>query len=150
MHMKNDDYREIAQALTRVNTAITWIEEKELRKSRFNDLTLKEMHAIDAITMYDQPTASELAERLHVTPGTATSTIDRLCRKGYAQRLSDPHDRRVIRIALTKKGRLIYRTQRAFNDRLANSFLKDVDDDQLGVIRKSLANLEDFLNVNLW
>ncbi|KRM03711.1 MarR family transcriptional regulator [Limosilactobacillus gastricus] len=147
--MKNDDYREIAQALTRVNTAITWIEEQELRKSRFNDLTLKELHAIDAITMYDQPTASVLAERLHVAPGTATATIDRLCRKGYAQRLPDQHDRRVIRITLTKKGRLIYRTQRAFHDRLANSFLKDVDDDQLGVIKKSLANLEDFLNVNL-
>lgn len=48
----DDDYREINQALVRVYNGIMWIEEHELRKSSFSDLTIKEMHAIDAISMY--------------------------------------------------------------------------------------------------
>lgn len=46
----NDDYQEINQALVRVYNGILWVEEHELRKSMFRDLTIKEMHAIDAIT----------------------------------------------------------------------------------------------------
>ena len=49
----NDDYQEINQALVRVYNGILWVEEHELRKSMFRDLTIKEMHAIDAITMYN-------------------------------------------------------------------------------------------------
>lgn len=37
----------INDALIRIYSDILWIEEKELRKSRFNDLTIKEMHAIE-------------------------------------------------------------------------------------------------------
>ena len=43
----------INDALIRIYSDILWIEEKELRKSRFNDLTIKEMHAINAVSMYD-------------------------------------------------------------------------------------------------
>lgn len=39
----------INDALIRIYSDILWIEEKELRKSRFNDLTIKEMHAINAV-----------------------------------------------------------------------------------------------------
>ena len=37
---------------------------KNLKKSRFNDLTIKEMHAISAISMYNHKTASEVAKEL--------------------------------------------------------------------------------------
>ena len=39
----NDDYQEINQALVRVYNGILWVEEHELRKSMFRDLTIKEM-----------------------------------------------------------------------------------------------------------
>ena len=41
--------RYINDALVKIYSDILWIEEKELKKSRFNDLTIKEMHAISAI-----------------------------------------------------------------------------------------------------
>lgn len=59
----DDDYREINQALVRVYNGIMWIEEHELRKSSFSDLTIKEMHANDAISMYNHQTASQVAKK---------------------------------------------------------------------------------------
>lgn len=82
----NDDYQEINQALVRVYNGILWVEEHKLRKSMFRDLTIKEMHAIDAITMYNHQTVSQVAQKLHVSPGTMTATADRLVKKGYVER----------------------------------------------------------------
>lgn len=95
--------RYINDALVKIYSDILWIEEKELKKSRFNDLTIKEMHAISAISMYNHKTASEVAKELHLTPGSLTATVDRLVKKGYVERIRSSDDRRVIRLGLTKR-----------------------------------------------
>lgn len=60
----NHLYQEINDALYNTYYGINRIEEEELKKSRFKDLPIKEIHAIDAITMYDQLTTSQIAKRL--------------------------------------------------------------------------------------
>ena len=137
--------QEINDSLVRIYTGIMWIEENELRKSKFSDLTMKEMHAIHAITMYDQKSASQVAKELHLTPGTLTSTINRLEKKGYVERIRSETDRRVIRLGLTKKGRIIYRAHDAFHNMMVKSFLKDLDSSEVATIQKALRNLEGFL-----
>ena len=123
----NEREKYIDEAMKRVYADIVWIEENELRKSSFNDLSIKEIHAIIAITMYDHQTASEVARKLHLTPGTLTTTVDRLVKKGYVRRIRGEDDRRIIRLGLTKKGRLVYRAHDAFHRQMVRSFLKDLD-----------------------
>lgn len=55
-------------------------------------------------------TMRELSEALAVPPSTATRMVDWLVDSGYAERLPDPEDRRVVRVILTKVGRELYRT----------------------------------------
>ena len=83
--MMDNTSKYINDALVKVYSDILWIEEREL-KSRFRDLTIKEMHAINAISMYNHKTASEVAKELHLTPGSLTATVDRLVKKGYVER----------------------------------------------------------------
>ena len=135
----------INDSLVRIYGDIMWIEENELRKSKFNDLTMREMHAIHAISMYDHKSTSEVAKELHLTPGTLTSMADRLVRKGYVIRLRSEDDRRVIRLGLTKKGRVVYRAHEAFHNMIVKSFLKDLDATEIKTIEKALWNLEQFL-----
>lgn len=59
------------------------------------------MHAIDAITMYERPTTSQVAEKLHLTRATMTLTVDRLVRKGYVERIRGRQDHRVVHLKLT-------------------------------------------------
>lgn len=135
----------INDSLVRIYGDIMWIEENELRKSKFNDMTMREMHAIHAISMYDHKSTSEVAKELHLTPGTLTSMADRLVRKGYVIRLRSEDDRRVIRLGLTKKGRVVYRAHEAFHNMMVKSFLKDLDATEIKTIEKALWNLEQFL-----
>lgn len=140
-----DEYQEINESLIRIYNGILWIEEKKLRESTFNDLTIKEMHAIDAISMYDHQTSSQVAKKLHLSPGTMTATANRFIAKGYAERFHDEEDRRIIRLGLTHKGRVLYRAHRAFHNMMVKSFLKDMDENEQKVIHKALRNLEDFV-----
>jgi len=50
-------------------------------------------------------TMGELSSALSVPLSTATRIIDWLVDNGYAQRLSDQEDRRIVRVALTDVGR---------------------------------------------
>ena len=143
---KNNDYEKINKGLIKVYSGILWIEENELRKSTFNDLTIKEMHAIDAITMYNHQTISQVGEKLHLTPGTMTSMADRLIRKGYVERIRDKDDRRIVRLRLTKRGRVLYRAHRAFHNMMVERFLKGMNDEEMKVVKKALQNLEDFVD----
>ncbi len=139
-------YQEINDALYSTYYGINRIEEEELKKSRFHDLTPKELHAVDAITMYHHLTASQVANKLHLSRATITATVDRLVRKGYAKRMRDQKDRRVVRLGLTKKGRLLYRAYHAYHNMMVRSFLQNLDQEELETIYHAFSNLEKFVN----
>lgn len=141
-----NEYQQINEALIKIYNGILWVEEKELCKSTFSDLTIKELHAVEAISMYDHQTVSQVAKKLHLTPGTMTAMTDRLIKKGYVERKRDKADRRIIRLYLTNKGRVLYRAHRAFHNMMVKSFLKGMDAEELSIVNKAIHNLEDFLN----
>ena len=74
----------------------------------------KEPHAIsnhelfyrvsNSIQQKGNMTMGELSSTLAVPLSTATRIVDWLVDNGYAQRLSDPEDRRIVRVALTDIG----------------------------------------------
>lgn len=142
----SENYQKISDVLVKIYANILRIEENELRKSQFNNLTIQEMHAITAISMYDHKTASEVAKELHLTPGTLTSTINRLTKKGYVERIRSDSDRRIVRLGLTRKGRVEYRAHAAFHEKLVKDFLKGFNDEEVNVIHRALRNLEDFMD----
>jgi len=55
-------------------------------------------------------TMGELSHTLSVPFSTATRMVDWFVDNSYAQRLSDPEDRRVVRVALTDSGRELSQT----------------------------------------
>lgn len=54
-------------------------------------------------------TMGELSQAVEVPMSTATRIVDSLVECDYAERLSDPTDRRVVRVGLTRKGQEVYR-----------------------------------------
>ncbi|MFI9333007.1 MarR family winged helix-turn-helix transcriptional regulator [Kitasatospora sp. NPDC052868] len=48
---------------------------------------------------------SDLADRLHIAPRSATTVVDALEEAGLVERTPDPADRRAVRIVLTEAGR---------------------------------------------
>ena len=90
---------------------ILHIEEKVLKSSEIKDLSITEIHTIDAIGTQGNRTMGEIAHDLRITVGTLTSAINRLIKKGYAERSRTEEDRRVVLVSLTEKGKHDFHTE---------------------------------------
>ncbi|RNC07065.1 MarR family transcriptional regulator [Enterococcus faecalis] len=131
--------------LVSVFNDILTIEESELKKSQFNDLSITEMHTIEAIGMYKKKTSSEVAKELSITVGTLTVAINNLVKKGYVERLRSEDDRRVVKLGLTKKGKLLFRVHQHFHREMVKNILKGMEQEEEQALLRTLKNLHDFL-----
>src|SRR3954468_24537646 len=61
------------------------------------------MRCVDLIDQAGGMTAGELAKAAGLTSGAVTAVVDRLERAGMAKRVSDPTDRRRVRIEVTPR-----------------------------------------------
>ncbi|MFC6465545.1 MarR family winged helix-turn-helix transcriptional regulator [Marinilactibacillus sp. GCM10026970] len=136
---------EINKYLVTIFNDVLMIEEKTLQSSRFKDVSIKEMHTIEAIGMYDQLTTSEVAKKLGVTAGTLTVSVNNLVRKNYVERVRTDHDRRVVKLSLSPTGRLLYRLHDKFHRDMVKETIAEMDKDQSEILMLGLKNLHDFL-----
>ena len=68
-------------------------------------LTLHQLHALRTVSEEGRCTMGALARRLHISLGAAPGLVDRLIQQNLLQRSPDPHDRRIVRLQLTERGR---------------------------------------------
>ena len=139
------DLETVNDYLVSVFNDILTIEESELKKSQFNDLSITEMHTIEAIGMYKKKTSSEVAKELSITVGTLTVAINNLVKKGYVERLRSEDDRRVVKLGLTKKGKLLFRVHQHFHREMVKNILKGMEQEEEQALLRALKNLHDFL-----
>jgi DNA-binding MarR family transcriptional regulator len=66
-------------------------------------LNRTDLHCINIIENSGGLTAGDLAAEAGLTTGAVTGVIDRLERAGYAKRVSDPADRRRVKLEVTRK-----------------------------------------------
>ncbi len=85
-------------------------------------------------------TMSELSAALAVPLSTATRMVDWLVESGYAERLSDPTDRRVVLVGLTEAGREVYAAINTFMRervrRLLEAFSTEERQELIRLLRK--------------
>ncbi|AUB52166.1 MULTISPECIES: fatty acid biosynthesis transcriptional regulator FabT [Enterococcus] len=139
------DFNTVNDYLVSVFNDILTIEESELKKSQFKDLSITEMHTIEAIGMYKKKTTSEVAKELSITVGTLTTAINKLVRKGYVERIRSEDDRRVVKLGLTKKGKLLYRVHQHFHREMVKNIMDGMATDEQQALLSALKNLHDFL-----
>ncbi|MBA5728828.1 MarR family transcriptional regulator [Aerococcaceae bacterium INB8] len=132
--------------LVQIFNEVLLIEENSLRQSEFSDLTIKEMHTIEAIGLEGDLSSSQVAEKLSVTKGTLSVSIQNLVTKGYVERVRLEEDRRVVRLKLSKKGKLLFRLHRKFHLDMVRDTITGLDQEEAEMLIKGLGNLHNFLN----
>ncbi len=135
----------INQLLVEVFNDILLIEESALKSGQFNDVSVTEVHTVEEIGMYEPKSMSEIAKNLNITVGTLTVAINNLVKKGYCERYRSDNDRRVVKVGLTKKGRLLYRVHEKFHADMVKMAISDLTTEEDLALRKSLSKLNVFL-----
>ena len=109
---------------------------------------MNEMHTLEAIGYEDVKTMSETAEILKITLGTLTTSVNRLVKKGYVQRLQDEKDRRIVLIKLTDKGQEAYKIHEDFHMEMVAKMLIDLNLEEDKALLGSLEKLKEFFQSN--
>lgn len=72
-------------------------------------VTLTQFRALTTIARHGPVPATGLARLVGVAPSSATRMCDRLVRDGLVARRASPNDRRVVNLALTRRGEAVVR-----------------------------------------
>ena len=120
------------------------IEASVLKEGEFNDLSVTEMHIIEAIGLDREMTMTEVARDLEITVGTLTTAITKLIKKGYVERKRIEEDRRVVLVNLTSKGEEVYKVHQVFHEEMICAMLSNFSDEEEQVLSKSLEKLNTF------
>lgn len=142
--MKNYDV--FHDVLVNLFQEIMDIEEKALITSEYKDISVNDMHIIEAIGVKEPRNMSSVAKSLSVTVGTLTIAINNLVKKGYVNRVRSEEDRRVVLISLTKKGEKANTHHMQFHDGMIQALMQDLDEEQQRILVKSLLNLRRFFD----
>ena len=114
------------------------IEEKALITAEFKNISVNDMHIIEAIGTGEPKNMSTVAKLMSVTVGTLTIAINNLVKKGYVSRVRSEEDRRVVLIFLTEKGKRAYQHHREFHDGMVKALVEGLDEGQQKILVKSL------------
>lgn len=141
--MAKNPIRLVNELLVEIFNDILTIEKAAISEGPFKDLSLTEMHTIEAIGQNVQ-TMTDVAEKLDITVGTLTTAINRLVKKGYVKRNRSEDDRRVVEIALTHSGRLAYKIHEQFHREMVRNMIEGLSLEDNEVLIQSLYNLNNF------
>ena len=73
-------------------------------RNDLSQLTVLQIHALWFLKHHTNAQMSEIAQHFNIELPSSTSLVNKLCILELVERKSDDHDRRLVRISLTKRG----------------------------------------------
>lgn len=127
---------------------LTTLEEQCLRKICAPDLSIRELHVLEAISSLQgqgRGTMAEIARYLHLSPASLTAAVNVLVKKDYVWRQYSSEDRRVIWVRLTEKGNEANRRYLDFERTMIYEVGKDLDETVSDALIETLFKMSDYL-----
>ena len=122
------------------------IDEEVLSSGEFTDITINDMHVIEAIGTGGPKPSSVVAKKLSVTMGTLTKSIDRLTRNQYVLRERSDEDKRLVLLSLTEKGIKADAHHQKFHKEMIEAAMAQFDEQETKILLESLGGLADYFS----
>ena len=142
--LRMDIYESLNSILVTLFNDILNIEEKALITEEFKDISVTDMHIIEAIGIRQPKTMTAISKSLGVTMGTLTVGINGRVKKGYVVRERGEKDRRVVYASLTLKGHHAFQHHMQFHKDMIDSITKNLTEEEASILIKTFVKLEDF------
>lgn len=135
------------QFLVNVFHDILRLEEASLAKGEFSNLSISEMHVIEAV--YDSlpdgtNTMTEVANKLMITASTLTTSVKTLEQKGYLLRTKVILDKRRVTVTPTPLSEKAYRCHKQFHNDLIDSISLKLSDEEMTSLSLALNTLHQY------
>ena len=124
------------------------LEERELIKGEFKNISVNDMLIIDAIGPCEGKNMSSIAKIQGVTIGSLSTSMNNLVKKSYVVRERSEEDRRMVIIKLTDKGLRAYEKHRIFHEQMVDAAIQALAEDEnaLPKVVKVLKGVAEFFH----
>lgn len=140
--VKSDNtYATLNYLLVYLFNEIMELEGSSIITKEFDDITNNDMHIIEAVGEYESRNMTAIANRMRITVGSLTTSMNNLVRKGYVVRERSEDDRRVVNILLTEKGRKAYNHHKDFHIQMIEAVIKNLDEKEIPILVRALDSL---------
>jgi DNA-binding MarR family transcriptional regulator len=131
--------------------SISKVEEQMLKSSRNIDLSIIEIHLIEAVGKNGNngKNISDIAKSLDITLPSVTIAINKLARKGYAEKVKCEEDGRVVNVMLTRQGLKINAAHRYFHENMVRAVSKNISEQEKKELMNGISKLNAFLRQKL-
>ncbi len=131
----------VAEIIDNIRRVFQVVNEQSKRAERQTGLTGPQLWAIKTIAGDAPLMVSKIAARMYLHPATVVGILDRLEKRGLAQRVRSIDDRRIVRVELTAAGKALLRKAPEVAQGLLVSGLEKLTAKRLSDIRSSLDQL---------
>jgi len=116
---------------------------EEAAKEQFNlrNLTITQMHYLETINLLHNPNITELALQLKLSKPTVKVAVDKLIEREYIYKIQSDEDRRSAHLHLTEKGKLINQMHDYAHKRIAESFSKKLNNEEMSTFEQLLVKV---------
>ncbi|BCR35325.1 MarR family winged helix-turn-helix transcriptional regulator [Mariniplasma anaerobium] len=118
--------------------------ESDVLKERGVKLSMTEVHVLEAIKNTEDPTMGNVANKLRITMGTLTTSVNVLVKKEYVNRYRDEKDRRKVYLELNDQAKEVLAIHDEFHEEMVSSLLKDLNLEKDKILLKSLENISNY------
>lgn len=132
------------EILVKLFRNITVIEERSLKRGEYKNVTVNDMHVIEAIGIGEPKNMTAVARTLAVTTGTLTISVNSLVKKGLVERVRSEEDRRVVLVSLSKSGKQAYEYHQKFHNEMVDTVLQSLNEEEKNVLAKALSRLSEY------
>ncbi|MEG2054376.1 MAG: MarR family transcriptional regulator [Oscillospiraceae bacterium] len=123
------------------------LEDESLSKSEFKNLSVTEMHVIDAVANAQENgtnTMAQLAKAIKVTASTLTIAVKTLEQKGYLVRCHGVDDRRKVLVTVTPLALSAIKHHDVFHQNMVQSVSSQLTDFEMDTLSMALSKLRTF------
>ena len=140
-----DSAKRLNKTLTTLINSVIKVEEAVLKQSTAGDLSITEIHTLEAIGEGKPKTMTHVAAGLKINVSTLTAAINKLVVKGYANRFRIPDDRRMVMLELTESGVKAVREHEEFHLTMIRDSLAQLAPDEIEKFIESLDDVNAFM-----
>ena len=145
VHSVTEAEQKINSFLVDVFNDVLRLEEDDLARGPYKNLSVSEMHVLEAVdSAAGGETMRELAARLRVTASTLTVAVKTLEQKGYLVRARAEEDRRKVTVTLTDAARGALERHAAFHEQMVDGVSRRLTPAQMDQLADTLAALHGF------
>ena len=117
------------------------IQELYLKQGTFKQLSMSEMHVLEAVDKESSPSMSAVANHLNVTLGTLTTAVKKIVEKGFLIKEKSTQDQRIYYLRLTNQGKEALKVHEQFHNELDSIYRNRIPDERVEWVFSTLSDI---------